>query len=760
MIRTRNTPPLSPSSSPSSSPSPTRRGHRADEAGINRFADSKPILDMLEMLSASGRKSFNARGVWEVCLCALILKIEPGCKVQRILEALPYTHAALDEADVLNTLAHLGYYCRWARADLDDLDARLLPALFIPRNGPASIILGRDSDDALQFFDPVAKLVSAVPPCFDKEGKVWFFQKYDENQQPTSKFMRKGSGHSWFRALLGRFKGTFAQVLTAGLILNIIALTTPLFIMLVYDRVIATGTIDVMPMLALGAMIAIAFEWRLRAIRSRGLSWLAGRLDNIVGNKIFAHLIGLSPDMIEKASVAAQIARIKTFESVRDFFSGSVFLSLIETPFVFIAALAVYFIAGPLVFVPLAMVAGYVALFLILRHKIKVAIRLAAKTSSARQQFTIETFEKLEGIRTHGLGGKWQEKFRHLSGREMMTHFHLGWLGMVAETCAHSLTVLAAVATVGIGAHMIWAGALSTGALVATMILVWRILTPFYSLCTMIPRLEQLRNSVIQVNNLVDIDTEAEEASSFARLPVLKGAVSFHNVDFRYSEESDDIFRNLNFTAQPGDLVIVTGASGSGKASVLKLAQSLYRASNGVVRIDGFDIRQLDATTLRRQIAYVPKTPHFFHGSVIENLRLSNPLATQEDVIRALELADAWNDVQAMAKGLHTIIGAHGQEKLTSSLASRLSLARAYLNPAAILLIDALPNTLLSGKTGENLKDYLVRAKGQRTVILCTYRDDYLRLADTIVWLKGMSAPESGSRDLMFNKVQSNEVAA
>ena len=398
---------------------------------FERFVDSQPILNMLRMLSATGRTNFTEKGAWEVCLCALILKLEPQCKVHRILEALPYDDGMMDEADVLNTMAHLGYICRPAESELDDLDERLLPGLFIPgeKGAEPSVVLGRDADGQLRFFDPLSKLVSHVPSSFDSQGRVWFFQKYDENLQPTSKFMRKGSGHTWFRALMGRFKGTFAQVMTAGLILNVIALATPLFIMLVYDRVIAAGAPATLPMLALGAFIAIGFEWKLRLIRSTGLSWLAGRLDNIVGNRIFAHLIGLSPSLIERASVAAQIARIKTFESVRDFFSGSVFLSLLEAPFVFIAVAAVGFIAGPLVLVPLFMVLGYIALFFFVRSRVKIAIRLAAKASSARQQFTIETFEKLEGIRGHGLGNKWQEKFRHLSGREMMTHFHLGWLG-------------------------------------------------------------------------------------------------------------------------------------------------------------------------------------------------------------------------------------------------------------------------------------------------------------------------------------------
>ncbi len=724
--------------------------HNVDADTYERLVDSQPILSMLALLEKTGRPHFNENRSWEVCLCALILKREPRCPVLRILEALPYHHDPMDAADVLNTMAHLGYVGRPAPAKLEDMDERLLPGLFIPHHGDPCIIVGRDKDGCLQFYDPLARLISQVPPSFDHNGTVWFFQPYDEQMQPTSKFMRKGSEHHWFRALLGRFRGTVAQVMVAGLILNIIALVTPLFIMLVYDRVIAAGTIGPLPMLTLGAIIAIGFEWKLRRIRSTGLSWLTGRLDNLVGNRIFAHLIGLTPNLIERASVSAQIARIKTFESVRDFFSGSVFLSLLEAPFMIISIAAIALLAGPLVFVPLAMATLYSLLFVTARQKVKTSIRLAAKTSSARQQFTIETFEKLEAIRGQGLEHKWLDKFRHLSGREMMSHFHLTWLGMIAESLAHALTVLSAVATLGFGVHMIWAGDLSTGALLACMILVWRILTPFYSLCTMIPRLEQLRNSIAQVNDLMDIETEAEEARSFSRLPRLKGAVSFQYVTFRYTPDGDDIFSELTFNVEPGELVALTGNDGSGKGVILKLIQSLYPAAHGTIRIDGFDNRQLDATDLRRQIAYVPKTPHFFHGSVLENVRHANPLADIIEVERALKDADAWGDIQALPNGIHSIIGMHEGISLSASLASRLSLARAMLHPGHVMLVDELPNTLLSSTTGAKLKRYLNHIRGKRTVLICTYRDDFIQLADKLVWLRGSEPPISGTRDAVL----------
>lgn len=721
--------------------------------------NNDPVDMVIDVLRKAGHESFHHKNAWESCLCALVMALEPRCKTYRLLEALPYRDRHLDRVDVLNTIAGLGYFSRSVQIDIKYIDTRLLPCLFITADSVPSVILDK-TEHAIKLFNNGKIKTISLDKLPSIKGTTWIFEPYDENRSSTSKFMRTGSGYNWFRALLGRFHGTIGQIMISGFFLNMIALTTPLFIMIVYDRVIAAGTLEILPMLTVGVGISIVFEWILRSNRSRGLSWLAGRMDNIVGNKIFSHLTGLSPDLIESASVAAQIARIKTFESVRDFFSGSVFLSALEMPFVALAAIAIFSIAGPLIFVPLSMVGVYCFLFYVVHKKVKTVIRLAAKASSARQQFTIETFEKIQGLRAYGLSKLWQSKFRDLSGREMLTHFHLNWLGMLAETLAHSLTIISAVATVGFGVHLIWAGSMSTGALVATMILVWRILMPFYSLCTMIPRLEQLRNSIMQVNKLMDINTEAMDAVSAARLPKIHGRITFSNVSLRYSQDSDFVFSNLNFNTRAGDLLVISGDNGSGKTSILKLIKSMHQAESGSVQLDGFDIRQLDAPDLRRQIAYVPQQPDFFHGTVLENLRLANPLASYEDIEKAMHLADVWNDIAALPKGFETVIGRYGACSLPSSLATRLSLARAYLHPAPVLLIDELPNALLSSVAGKNLKDYLVANKGKRTCIMVTYREDFMKLADAIVLLQRGQHIKSGTRDEILNTSEKNREAA
>lgn len=727
---------------------------------MNKFSNPKdipadrlePVERMIKTMQQSGIKAFADCDMWESCLCALVLALEPKCKTYRFMEALPFGRDGYDESDILNTLARLGYFSRQIPIKINEIDERLFPSLFIQKDG-TPIILVMQEGDRIKVFKNHTLTYFYKEQLSPDQGRAILFERYDENRPATSKFMRAGTSFGWFRALLGRFRGTFAQILTAGLVINIISLTTPLMIMLVYNRVIATGTIDVLPMVLFGMFLATAFEAVLRAIRSRGLAWIAARMDNIVGNRIFSHLIGLSPKLIERASVAAQIARIKTFESIRDFFCGSVFLSMIEMPFVIIAAIAIYFVAGNLVFVPLAMAALYTAMFLLIYHQVKKSIRIAAKTSSARQQFAIEAFEKIRGVRSYGLTNLWEAKFRDLSGKEMIAHFKLNFLGMVGETLGNGLTVLSAILTVSFGAHMIWAGTLTTGGLVATMILVWRVITPFYSLCTMIPRLEQLRYSIIQVNTLMDIDTEDKEAHSASVLAAIKGNISFTNVSLRYQEELEEVFSRVSFEARQGDLIVVTGDNGSGKSSLLKVIKGLYKPSAGSVQIDGFDIRQLDAVSLRKQIAYIPQQYDFFEGTILENLRLCNPLATLDEIHAALDLACAVEEVERLPEGLDTQIDRYSINALPANLSLRLSLARLYLHTAPILLIDEISNAILSGKAGRNLRDYLARNKGKRTCMMVTYREDFLKMADTIILLHRGGDAVVGTPDKMINLI-------
>lgn len=706
------------------------------------------ISFLMDALDRAPWRNGGGRGPWEACLAALVLAYDPACKPRRLLEAVPAAKG-MDRTGFLNAMANLGYFSSSMTLPMRDVETRLLPCLFVPagEEGAPVVILARNGEE-LTVYDSASHAVKTMTHREARgAGDAVFFLPYDRHRQQTSKFMREGTGRSWFGAVVRRFNGTFAQILVTCLVLNIFALAPALFVMAVYDRVISPSDLSALPALMIGVSVALVAEYLLRGVRSEGLAWMTARLDNVVGARIFSHLIGLAPELIERASVAAQVARIRTFEAVRDFFSSAVFLSFLEIPFVLIAAAVMWVVAGPLVLVPLGMIALYAALFFYVRGHVRNAIRLAAKASSARQQFSIETFEKLRSVRMNGLTAAWGRRFEDLSGREVLMNFHLGFLGTVAETVANGLTIIAAVLTIGCGAHLVWAGAMTTGALVASMILVWRILLPFYSLCTMIPRLEQLRNSIAQVNSLMDLDTEADKAQGAAVLPQIRGLISLGNVSLRYEGTQDPVFSGLTLHLKAGAVAAVTGRNGSGKTSLLKIIKGLYLPQEGALRIDGFDVRQLDPVELRRQIAYVPQKPEFIPGTVAENVAIGNPLATAEDIERALRRADAWDEVQRLPEGLETRIG---RGALGVNLSARIALARAYLQNAPVILIDELPNAVMNGQAGRNLKQYIEQCRGQKTVIMVTYRGDMLGMADAIVHLARGEAPKAGARDIML----------
>lgn len=710
------------------------------------------LSDVLDKINTQ-KFSDPASEAWRESLCMLITTLDPRCKMFRISESMPYNIPAFDSLSFLDVMANLGYYARSEKMRLADVDSRLLPCLFIPENEPDRPCIIMTSE---RIFCGRRKKIVRMPRN-NIRGTFWFFELYQEEKSETSKNIRAGTGYKWFRALTSRFGGTLSCILLSGLVLNLIALAAPLFIMLVYDRVISAAAPNILPMLAFGAAMAAALEWMLRSVRSKNLSWLAGRIGNIVSNRVFDQLVHLSPGYIERASVPSQVARIKTFESVRDFFSGSVFLSLLELPFVVIALAVIGIIAGPLVLVPVTVAFVYMALFLTVWRHVRVSIRTAAKAGSARQQFLMETVNKMEAIRGSDLTEAWQKKFRDLSAREAVTSFRLAWLGMVGEVLAHGLTVLSAVAVIGFGVGMVWAGTISTGALVATMILVWRVLSPFYSLCTMIPRLDQLRNSIRQVNQLMELDTEQATHRYSARLNKIKGRISFVNVGIRYSMDEDPILAGLSFEAMPGDIVAVTGRNGTGKTTLLKMVKGMYTPQVGSIRIDGFDLRQLDPVDLRRRVAYVPQESSFFYGTIAENLRFANPLASDREVEIALAQAGVLDDIRRMPQGINTLIG-HSGIKLSSSLELRLAMVRAYLHDAPILLIDELPNSLLNDEAGKFMRDNLLRHKKARTTIIVTHREDFMSMADTIVVLRRNLPPQAGPRQFMLNEIRKQQI--
>ena len=394
------------------------------------------IAMMLENLrSASWLPQKDKDTDYAACLAALIMALNIPSELSSICQSLPSRNQKIDLVDILNSLAYLGYIARPARIRMCDLDERLLPCLFVPDNHDtkdlqAMVIMQKKMDEGdhnshrFSVFHGGNEQIQEIDAGNTTRGTVYFFIKEEEAEDITSKEMRSAAGFSWFRALLERFRGIFWQIFALSIALGFVSLAAPLFVMLVYDRVINAHSLETLAPLLMGGGLALVTEWGLRGLRLRSLSWFSARLDNIVSNRIFEQLMLIPPIFTERASVSSQIARLKAFETVRDFFTGSLFLALIELPFTLIILATIAVIAGPVALVPVIIATLYIALLAWMRPKIKTAIKLASRASANRQQMTIESFEKMHAMRASGMTSSWFHQFRDYSGKASLAGFH------------------------------------------------------------------------------------------------------------------------------------------------------------------------------------------------------------------------------------------------------------------------------------------------------------------------------------------------
>lgn len=661
------------------------------------------------------------------CLIPLLTALKWRGDPRHVAEALPHFVDTLDLTGFRNVMANLNFSSRPGEMNLMEIDVRLLPCLYVPRNRAAMVILKMDTKTVTAFDGETGKIETM--PAKSLKGTAYFFKPLDDADAQAAQ-ARVG----WFRAATERFRSLFYQTLGVTLVLNIIALASPLFVMQVYDKVIASKSQSTLAWLLSGMLIAIAFDIALRWIRSKFLAHVVARLDMIVGNAVFQRILFLPPAFTERATIGAQVARIKDFESIREFFTGPLAIVFFELPFSVFFIIVIAILAGPLAFVPMVMVGMFLLLALVVSPFVRNSVSRSARAGSQRQEFVVEALSKMRALKYTGADRTWLDRYRDLSAKSAMANFKTAQISAIVQTVSHVLVISAGAITIAFGVFRVLAGDMTIGALVATMILVWRVLSPLQTGFVALTRLEQVVSSIKQIDNLMNIRPERNPREQVAPLKALRGHVTFARVSLRYTNDADPALVGVSFEAEPGEVVAVIGRNGSGKSTLVKLVAGLYTPQAGSIRIDGIDIRQMDPIELRHAIGYVPQSCDLFFGTVEQNLRLVHATASDEELERAAKMALCYDDIMALPRGFQTRIGDAGASQLPSSFTQRLSLTRAYLKTAPIMLFDEPVNTL-DGDGDRAFVQAIENLRGKSTIFIVTHRPSHLKLADKILVL-------------------------
>lgn len=706
------------------------------QAGLQAGAPSAPqaIEDGLRVMRNFRTFGRQALSEHAACIVPLLEAIGWTGRPRHLSEAVPHFVDNIDIDDFRETLANLNLTTVPIRIRQDRLNPALLPCLFVPDKGPVRVVLEREEVEieegeapksAFRIYDGFTRSIRKTQ-CKGIRGTAYVIRSVN-----GSHVQRDNS--TWIAELSVRFRKLVGHVLVATLLINLLSLAMPLFMMSVYDTVIPSASVQQLIYLVSGVGLAIGVEWLFRRLRSQVMAHAAGRIDYMIGTAGFQQVLMLPIPMSENEPLGAQISHLQEFESIREFFAGPLGETIIDLPFVLLSLGVIALLSGWLVMVPIAAAAILMLMAMSVTPFIKRTFANSGGTKTRQQRFLIEAVSGMRAIKFAGAEKVWVDRFRSLSAASAINDFRIGMLNNLVQTLGRIIMLAAGIAVVGFGADMVMNNTLTIGALVASMALGWRVLGPFQSVIMLLNRATQIRSSLRQINHLMRIPPER----AVGRIPpkrTFKGRITFMGVGYRHAPDADPALNGITFECAPGEVVAVTGPNGAGKTTIANLASGLYKPQMGSVLFDGVDIRQIDPVDIRQNIGLVPQNSEMLYGTVSQNLRLSVPYATDEELVEAAKMADIDYAIGNLPEGYETRLTERVVSELPEGFKQKLAIARALLRKPPILIFDE-PGQMLDERGDNAFLDAVKKLRGKCTIVVITHRPSHMRAADRLIVL-------------------------
>ena len=337
-------------------------------------------------------------------------------------------------------------------------------------------------------------------------------------------------------------------------------------------------------------------------------------------------------------------------------------------------------------------------------------------------------------------------------------------IALITRTFGASLMLLPALATAlvyGVGGHLAIQGTLTVGTLLALATLLLRLLGPLQGLSNVRIDVMTALVSFERVFEVLDLPSMIQEKSDAVELPRGVGRVEFDNVRFRYpradevslasleavarteSRDTGEVLKGVSFVAEPGQKVALVGPSGAGKTTITHLVARLYDVTDGAVRVDGHDVRDVTLESLEAAVGYVTQDAHMFHDSIRANLAYARPGATDDEIWAALEAAQVARLVRSLPDGLDTVVGDRGY-RLSGGERQRLAIARLLLKAPGIVVLDEA-TAHLDSESEVAVQRALDQALEGRTSLVIAHRLSTIRSADQILVIDDGRVVQSGT---------------
>ena len=639
-------------------------------------------------------------------------------------------HDTFAPAQAVSALSMLGFKASFGRLKLEKLGEDFFPLIAFTRDGDAVVVHSpvREGRLSVAGYESNRKIQEVGADAFSKTFSGYVILAKELNAREKD----ERSGH-WFFSAFRKSKWLYVQVMIAAMVSNFLSLTTSLFTMTVYDRIIPNGAFESLIALSIGVVIALGFDFLIKSLRARFIDTASKRADLEISRRLFDRILTLTPAE-QRQKTGAMAGTIREFETLREFFNSSTLVILIDLPFVFFFIYVIYLIAGPLAYVPLVAVPLVIIVGLGIQPFLARITKGSVEQGMNKQAVLVETLNGLETVTATGSGKLMKKRYEDALNNQSDSGNKIRALSMFIVNFAASVQQYAQVAAIFFGVYLIVEGTITQGALIGAVILGGRTMSPLSQLANTLSRVNGALTAYRNLDKLIGKQFNSAANLSPISRPNLSGEIEFRNVSYKFEGASQPVLNNLTFKIPAGQKVALVGKMGSGKSTLSRLIAGIYEPTEGAILIDGVDVRQIDQADIRKNIGIMLQESWLFSGTIRENIQMGYNEYDDDHLLRVCKIAGVDDFVGSHPKGYDLEIKERGQG-LSGGQRQTINLARSLLHDPNILLLDE-PTSSMDQGSEKKVVAALQEACVGKTMLVVTHRNPILTMVDRVFVLE------------------------
>lgn len=648
----------------------------------------------------------------------------------------PYTAATLIQA-----ARALGFKIRGKTCTADKITAQHLPCLAVvhsaaesqadlteteqPGDTPPAVdlaIVSEATAERIVIFMAGSNTPEVITPAeFATRfaGTVFLLKSSPKVVKDPDAIKETVFGFRWFVPELLKHKPIWRDVLIASLIIQLVALATPLFTQVIIDKVVVHRTESTLIVIAVGLAVFMVFSALLTWVRQYLVLHTGNRVDAVLGSAVFEHLFHLPPRYFEHRPTGVIAARLHGVETIREFVASAAVTLILDFPFLLIFVAIMFYYSVMLTLIALSILGIIIGMSLVMAPLFQARLNQQFLLGARNQAFITEYVAGLETVKSLQMEPQLKSRYGDYLADYLHAGFNMKQIGNTYNVAANTLEQLMTLLILVVGAYIVMNSTdFTIGMLVAFQMFSGKLSQPMLRLVGLWQQFQQASLSVKRLGDIMNAPTEPYSLIP-TRVGGNQGKIEIENLSFRYSDNLPYLYRDFALEVNPGETVVIMGPSGSGKSTLAKLLLGFYQPADGHIRIDGTDVRHFSANELRSYFGVVPQETVLFSGTIYDNLLMANPHATFDQVVQACRMAEIHDTIEKLPQGYQTEIGERGVG-LSGGQKQRLAIARALLKRPKILVFDESTSNL-DPHTAEHFARTINQLKGKVTMLFITH---------------------------------------